>query len=77
MVLAELVDSAVAGATRAADPITVRSSTDYRVMPRPVVSMLGELECWVTFSPRAQISYWPAIYCIRIIETLNVSPSWP
>jgi len=54
MVLAELVDSAVAGATRAADPITVRSSTDYRVMPRPVVSMLGELECWVTFSPRAQ-----------------------
>ena len=27
MVLAELVDPAVAGATRAADPITVRSST--------------------------------------------------
>ena len=23
-------------------------------MPRPVVSVLGELECWVTFSPRAQ-----------------------
>jgi len=26
----------------------------YRVMSRPVVSMLGDLECWVTFSPRAQ-----------------------
>ena len=23
-------------------------------MPRPVVSVLGELECWVTFSPRAR-----------------------
>ena len=45
MVLAELVDPAVAGATRAADPIAVRSS---------VVAMLGELECWVTFSPLRQ-----------------------
>ena len=51
MVLAELVDPAVAGATRAADPITVRSSW----MSRPVVSMLGELECWVTFSPHATV----------------------
>ena len=58
MVLVELVDPAVAGVTRAADPITVRSSSDVstcsRVMSRPVVAMLGELECWVTFSPHAQ-----------------------
>jgi len=31
-----------------------RSSSVYRVMSRPVVAMLGELECWVTFSPHAQ-----------------------
>ena len=31
-----------------------RGQVVYRVMPRPVVSVLGELECWVTFSPRAQ-----------------------
>ena len=26
----------------------------YRLMPRPVVAMLGELECWATFSPHVQ-----------------------
>ena len=31
-----------------------RGQVVYRLMPRPVVSVLGELECWVTFSPRAQ-----------------------
>jgi len=31
-----------------------RGQVVYRLMPRPAVSVLGELECWVTFSPRAQ-----------------------
>ena len=50
MVLAELVNPAVAGATTAAD----HGQVVYRVMSRPVVAMLGELECWMTFSPHAQ-----------------------
>ena len=28
-----------------------RGQVVYRLMPRSVVSVLGELECWVTFSP--------------------------
>ena len=31
-----------------------RGQVVYQLMPRPVVSVLGELECWVTFLPRAQ-----------------------
>jgi len=31
-----------------------RGQVVYRLMPRPVVSVLGELECCVTFSPHAQ-----------------------
>ena len=50
MVLAELVDPAVAGGGWGPN----HGQVVYRVMSRPVVAMLSELECWVTFSPHAQ-----------------------
>jgi len=40
----------------------------YRLMPRPVVSVLGELECWVTFSPRAR----DALLTKHIDSVINV-----
>ena len=55
MVLAELVDPAVAGVTRAAECGPNHGQVVYWVMSRPVVAVLGgELECWVSFSPHAQ-----------------------